>query len=72
MAAEIMKSSIYYPDSLIESISKYDQIDATNLAGYHIYCQSDRDNWKWREEKLQICNKDFSIFIDAGVIDDNN
>jgi len=53
VAAEIMKSSIYYPDSLVESISKYDQIDATNLAGYHIYCFNQIEiTEKWREEKI--------------------
>jgi len=53
VAAEIMKSSIYYPDSLVESISKYDQIDATNIAGYHIYCFNQIEiTEKWREEKI--------------------
>ena len=53
VAAEIMKSSIYYPDSLVESISKYDQIDATNLAGYHIYCFNQIEiTEKWREAKI--------------------
>ena len=53
VATEIMKSSIYYPDSLVESISNYDQIDATNLAGYHIYCFNQIEiTEKWRSAKI--------------------
>jgi methylenetetrahydrofolate reductase (NADPH) len=53
VAAELMKSSIYLPDKLVESISEYQDIESTNLAGYHIFCFNQVEmTEKWRTETI--------------------
>ena len=53
VAAELMKSSIYHPDKLVESISEYQDIESTNLAGYHIFCFNQVEmTEKWRTETI--------------------
>jgi hypothetical protein len=48
-----MKSSIYLPDKLVESISEYQDIESTNLAGYHIFCFNQVEmTEKWRTETI--------------------
>ncbi len=58
VAAELMKSSIYHPDKLVTSISEYKNIEATNLAGYHIFCFNQVEmTEKWRVETIADCNE---------------
>ena len=53
VAAELMKSSIYKPDKLVTSISEYNDIADTNLAGYHIFCFNQIEiTEEWRTETI--------------------
>ena len=53
VATELMKSSIYNPDDLLKDITEQNDIDQTNLAGYHIYCFNQIETTeKWRSDTI--------------------
>jgi len=53
VATELMKSSIYNPDDLLKDITEQNDINQTNLAGYHIYCFNQIETTeKWRTESI--------------------
>ena len=53
VATELMKSSIYNPDDLVIEITEQNDINHTNLAGYHIYCFNQIEtSEKWRTDKI--------------------
>ena len=55
VASELMRSSTYRPDDLVANISKYKHINATNLAGYHIFCFNQIETTeKWRAETIAL------------------
>ena len=53
VATELMKSSIYNPDDLLKDITEQNDINQTNLAGYHIYCFNQIETTeKWRSDTI--------------------
>jgi len=53
VATELMKSSIYNPDDLLKEITEQNDINQTNLAGYHIYCFNQIETTeKWRSDTI--------------------
>ena len=53
VASELMKSSTYHPDDLVTNIAEYQNINSTNLAGYHIFCFNQIETTeKWRAETI--------------------
>ena len=53
VATELMKSSIYNPDDLLKDITEQNDINQTNLAGYHIYCFNQIETTeKWRSDRI--------------------
>ena len=53
IATELMKSSIYNPDDLLRDFTEQNDINQSNLAGYHIYCFNQIETTeKWRTESI--------------------
>ena len=53
VATELMKSSIYNPDDLLKDITEQNDINQTNLVGYHIYCFNQIETTeKWRSDTI--------------------
>ena len=57
VATELMKSSIYNPNDLLRDITEKNDINTSNLAGYHIYCFNQIETTeKWRTDTISLLN----------------
>ena len=57
VATELMKSSIYNPNDLLRDITEQNDINTSNLAGYHIYCFNQIETTeKWRTDTISSLN----------------
>jgi methylenetetrahydrofolate reductase (NADPH) len=54
VAANLMRSSIYYPDELILNLAKYQADPANRIAGYHLFCFNQVETTEaWRLESIE-------------------
>jgi methylenetetrahydrofolate reductase (NADPH) len=54
VAAELMKSSIYRPDTLVRDIARYQVMPETSVAGYHLFCFNQVESTEnWRNEAIR-------------------
>ena len=54
IAAELMKSSVYRPDTLVREIARYQALPETNVAGYHLFCFNQVESTEnWRNDMIR-------------------
>jgi methylenetetrahydrofolate reductase (NADPH) len=54
VAAQLMKSSTYYPDELVSGLAKYQADPECNIAGYHLFCFNQVETTEsWRHASIE-------------------